>query len=180
MELALDALMDGRGGVLRVEGSPGTGRSALLEQVGIAAQLRGATVLRAAGTVHSTPLAAALHLVRGGLAVYPELGTPYRERHSSVLMEPTRAADPTEASERQARVAASVQDTLLQLGLRTPLVLLIDDAQLIDAQSLGRSRRSPSGWGVILLIALSRCRLHPRATPRRSCTHAGPRSRSRS
>ncbi|MET0342598.1 MAG: protein kinase [Polyangiales bacterium] len=159
---ALDALMQGRGGVLRIEGSAGSGRSALLEQVGIEAQLRGATVLRADGSMHSTPLAAALHLSRTGLAVHPDLATQFRERHSSLVVETPRAPDPTELAERQARVAGSVQETLLSLGLRSPLVLLIDDADRIDAASLGllasmveRIGRHP------ILIALTRVAAPP-------------------
>ncbi|MET0340581.1 MAG: protein kinase [Polyangiales bacterium] len=133
--LSLDALMRGRGGAVMIEGGPGSGRSALLERLGIDAQLRGATVLRAQGTMHSAPLDAATHLARTGLAIYPELAQQHHERQSSAATEP-RATGATEVAERYARQAAYIQDALLRVGLRSPLVLLVDDIELVDPQSV--------------------------------------------
>jgi len=131
---SLDSLASGRGEVLLVEGGPGSGRTALLEQFAIDAQLRGTAVLRAEGAVHRAPHAAALHLVRGGLVLYPDLEPSFRA--SSVLLNPQKAVSALEASERQAKVAAGLHDVLLEIGLRAPLVLLVDDAHLMDKPSL--------------------------------------------
>ena len=135
MAQSLEALRGGRGGVLMIEGGPGSGRTELLEQLGIDAQLDGATVLRAQGAVHSAPLDAAMHLVRTGLAIYPELDPQFREGYSLLAMEP-KASAATGAAVRYARMAAYLQDTLLHLSHRSPLVLLLDDMQLIDPQSI--------------------------------------------
>ena len=132
---SLDALRSGRGGVLLVEGGPGSGRTAVLDQLGIDAQLSGATVLRVAGAMHKGALEAAMHLVRMGRAIHPDLAGQAQDRHSSMLMEVPRTTSPADAVERNTRLASAMQDTLLQLGMRGPIVLLVDDAHLMDPQS---------------------------------------------
>lgn len=135
--LSLEALRNGRGGVLLIEGGPGSGLTAALERLGIDAQLSGATVLRVDGALHEdAPLGAVLHLVRTGAAIYPDLGEQLRERTSSLLLPQPRVASPTEVVERATHLASRLQDVLLQLGLRGPTVLLVDDAHLLDRQSL--------------------------------------------
>jgi RecA/RadA recombinase len=131
---SLDSLASGRGDVLLVEGGPGSGRTALLDQLAIDAQLRGTAVLRAEGAVHRSPYAAALHLVHDGLVLYPDLQLSFRA--SSAPLSAPKAVSALEASERQAKVAAGLRDVLLEIGLRAPLVLLVDDAHLIDQRSL--------------------------------------------
>ena len=139
---ALDEVKAGRGTLLMIEGAPGMGRSAMLEQLGIEAQLRGATVLRAEGKLHAGPLGLITHLVQTGLATFPDVAQLFRARDSLMINTATIAPDggsaksPLEAAERHGRVAASLQEVLLHIALRAPLVVAIDDAHLADAQSL--------------------------------------------
>ena len=142
LQLALDDVRAGRGTLLMIEGAPGMGRSAILEQLGIEAQLRGATVLRAEGKLHTGPLGLVTHLVQTGLATFPDVAQLFRTRDSLFVKTATMVPDagsaksPLEAAERYGRVAASLQEVLLHIALRAPLVLAIDDAHLADAQSL--------------------------------------------
>ena len=53
-----------------------------------------------------------------------------------MLLEPPKLGSAVEAVERHTRVATAVQETLLQISLRGPLVLVVDDANLIDKPSL--------------------------------------------
>ena len=139
----LRATLAGKGGVFVVEGERGLGRSALLEHFATEAQLAGASVLRVEGVPQTTAFAAARQLVHGAFAQDPGLG-PELERASGLLRLPDGAPaakqgasrTATDASEVQAAVAAAHAEALLRAGLRSPLVLLVDDAHQLDAESL--------------------------------------------
>ncbi|MEY4511924.1 MAG: hypothetical protein RLZZ450_4046, partial [Pseudomonadota bacterium] len=138
---ALSAAVAGRGATLVVDGAAGAGRTAVLEQLAIEAELCGAAVLRAEGKVHTGPLGLMRHLVRTGLATYPELA-PLRSDITRSSLPPaqapaTRKQSPLETAELHANVMASMQEALLQMAMRGPLVLLVDDADSADVQSLG-------------------------------------------
>lgn len=142
MRLALDLVRAGRGSVLVLNGAPGMGKSAMLAQLSVEAQLRGATVLRAEGKVHTGAFGLVSQLVQTGLAIYADLAQTAQRRGSlmvtagTIAPEAGGARSAFEAAERHARIAASMQDVLLQLALRGPLVLVIDDAHLADEQSV--------------------------------------------
>lgn len=132
---SLDGLSAGRGSVLLVEGGAGLGRSAALDRLSIDAQLRGATVLRADGKIHTGPLDAVTHLVRTSFAIYPDLASG-ADGMPSVRVEAPKASNAVEASERHARMAGAVKQTLLKVSLRGPLVIMVDDTHLVDKPSL--------------------------------------------
>jgi tetratricopeptide (TPR) repeat protein len=137
LDACVDATLQGQGSALLLEAAPGFGRTAVLEQLAVDVQLRGATVLRwqAGG---SASLAQAV--VRLALVLAPDtLG----ERDSSIagLLGPQRLRADTprtslEASDRLGRVVDIVQRCALALSARLPLVVLADDIQNADAESL--------------------------------------------
>lgn len=139
---ALADVNRGQGEVVLIECEAGLGRTALLDQLAVDAQLAGATVVRAQGSLHNMPFSAARSLVEAGIGIFPDVVQRARQLSSFFSL----AAGGTAArfvartsidmSEHQARVAAHLQESLQQLSLRNPLVMLIDDAQAIDGESL--------------------------------------------
>ena len=140
----LGLAMSGRGQLALVESQQGLGRTSMLDHIAIQAQLGAATVLRAQGNLHNTPFSAAHHLVELGMGILPDAAarsgssSAHLSQRSSTLKSMTQvgARSTIDMSEHQMRVASHLQSTLLQLSLRSPLVLLIDDAHAIDAESL--------------------------------------------
>lgn len=138
---ALESALGGTGQIILLEADPGLGRTALLDRVAIDAQHAGATVLRAGGHLHTSVFSAARHLVKTGLAVFPDLAQRAHERASTAPLGAERVEragqrSNVDASEQQTMVASALQDDLLQLSLRAPLVLLVDDAHTVDAESM--------------------------------------------
>ncbi|HKO92994.1 MAG TPA: serine/threonine-protein kinase, partial [Polyangiaceae bacterium] len=123
----------------------GQGRSALLHQLTVSAQLAGATVLRAEAPLDPVPFGLARALLRTALALYPDLlgsGEP-KDSHFEQLLQPRRLTvveaapwSPVNASERQARTLALMQKLLLSACDRHPTAILVDDLQRADAESL--------------------------------------------
>jgi tRNA A-37 threonylcarbamoyl transferase component Bud32/tetratricopeptide (TPR) repeat protein len=132
---ALDAVMQGRGSLLAIEGGIGLGRSALLEQLTIDAQLRGATVLRAeVGEAGAYGLAR--RLIQLGVRIFPELeGTDSYLRRMLAANDGARSA--SEPVERSLHTAAQLRKWILSMCSRGPLVVAIDDAERVDEESLG-------------------------------------------
>ncbi len=160
---ALRGAMTGSGQVVLVTAEQGLGRSALLDHLAVEAQLAGATVLRAQGGLHNGPFSAARHLVQTGLGTFPDLAELLRERNSwfkpldgSGLEETSGVRSTIDISERQALAASILQGALLQLSLRNPLVLLVDDAHAVDAESLALFASMLEAFqGHSILLALS-------------------------
>ncbi|HKP59572.1 MAG TPA: protein kinase [Polyangiales bacterium] len=149
---ALDSALAGNGRVAVIEAAPGMGRTAVLDQLAIAAQLSGATVLRADDVV-SAPLATARHLLERGVAIFPDqigaLEEIAQQPHS-----PVRSAN--EATERYDKLAHQLSSGLIKLSERSALVLLIDDVQRVDAASLAlfaSLRQSLSQHPILLLVS---------------------------
>ncbi|MET0344106.1 MAG: protein kinase [Polyangiales bacterium] len=140
--LALRNAITGAGEVVVIESEQGLGRTALLDQLSVEAHIAGATVVRAQGGLHTASFSAARALVEGGLRIYRDVDEHTRSLSSHVDLEstgevvPRRPHSPIEASERQARIATYLRDALHALSLRNPLVLLVDDAHRVDAETL--------------------------------------------
>ena len=130
LQQALAAALGGTGQVLLLEGERGVGKSALLEQLAIEAQLAGALVLRSAGGASGEPFKAVRELVQAGVGLYPDLA-PAQPQAASV---PVRSA--IDASEQQTSQANALQASLLALCERSPLALVLDDAHALDLESL--------------------------------------------
>ncbi|HEY6879657.1 MAG TPA: serine/threonine-protein kinase, partial [Polyangiales bacterium] len=133
---ALDAAMQGRASVVAIEGCVGLGRSALLDQLTIDAQLRGALVVRAEGGAESGAHGLARRLIQLGLRSYPELdGSDAFLRRMVENSEAPRST--MEVVERTSIAASRIRKWLVALSERNPLVIEIDDADLADEESLG-------------------------------------------
>ncbi|MDB4971963.1 MAG: putative serine/threonine protein kinase [Myxococcaceae bacterium] len=135
----LASLLEGRGGVLVVEAASGLGKSALLDQFAVDAQLRGATVLRADGGSAAEKHGVARELIRLGQRIFPDLEDSEAlllGKHQPGGQQRDRAAHPVEALERSARSATRLRDMLLRLSERSPLAILLDDADRADEESI--------------------------------------------
>ena len=129
----------GRALVCAVQGEAGSGRTALLDQIAIDAQLLGCSVLRAQGRGPGRAFGVAQRLVRTGVAIHPEVDAP---RVGSVWpldsgnAKVGPAVSPVDAVQRHERAVNAWQTALINFAQRGPLVLLIDDAQHVDPESL--------------------------------------------
>jgi hypothetical protein len=133
----------GTGRNVLVEAGPGLGRTALLDQVAVDAQLAGASVLRwQPGTRSDGGLA---HSVMGWMfALSPELAKDAIQRESalrSILSRESRtplagAVSAAGASERRAKLIVALQGCLEDMSRRSPLVFLVDDVHRADPESL--------------------------------------------
>jgi hypothetical protein len=158
LEQALGSVMDQLGASLLLEATPGQGKSALLAEATVRAQLHGATVLRADAGADSASFGLARALIRTVTALHPDLLSTAGGHDSffQQVLEPRRLArvetawSPVLASERQARTLALMQEILLRAAAKNPLVIVIDDLHRADAESLA-----------LIATLSSECHEHP-------------------
>jgi tetratricopeptide (TPR) repeat protein len=144
LEQALGAIADKIGSCLLVEAEQGLGKSAFLAEVTVRAQLHGATVLRGEAGADTSSFGLARSLVRVANALYPDLlsTTSKKDSFFQQVLEPRRLArvetawSPVLASERQARTLALMQEMLLRAAAHNPLVIVVDELQRADSESL--------------------------------------------
>jgi hypothetical protein len=166
VEFGLRGIADQRGASLLIEAAPGQGRSALLDNVTVRAQLEGATVLRADAAADTTAFGLARSLVRVAMALYPDLmGTAgSRDSYFQQLLQPRRllrvetAWSPVNASERQARTLLLMQDMLLRCCSKNPTVIIVDELSRADSESLAliAALASEAREHALLLVLSSR------------------------
>ena len=144
-----DAVAGTRRAIL-VEGEPGLGRTALLQAVATHAQLTGAVVLRTRGDGTTTPFRLARALVDAAISYYPDLEAHARTSSSILAMRadaPGAVKDAVTTAARHAELIASIQDTLGEVSQRAPLVLVVDDAQRADDESISTLATLARGLG---------------------------------
>jgi hypothetical protein len=155
----------GKGQIVLLAAEQGFGRSALLDQLAVEAQLAGATVLRAQGGLHTAPFSAARTLVQVGLGTFPDVALRLRERGSMFRQLHGRGEDEKvvvrstiDISERQALIASHLQEVLIELSASNPLALLVDDAHAVDSESLALfASMFETVRGHPMLLVLSAC-----------------------
>jgi hypothetical protein len=138
--------LSGSGGSMLIEGTSGMGRTALLGELLLDAQLQGATVLHAEARVQRGPYGVVRALFRGLLTALPELGLRTLQPHLPVLAHTSpelqklagsvQLADlPTNQGERRARIRSAIEDWLLATAAERTLLILVDDFQASDEDS---------------------------------------------
>ncbi len=150
LEERTDALLQGKGSALRIEAIAGMGRTRLLEEVGVRAQIAGASVLRVDASTyrdaHGTARALGIRLLdalphlsrqsarryRGALA---ELGREVEARlitdGSNPPPPPLTGAQPTEDS------GGTLDGWFADVSRRKPLLIQVDNVDDADDASLG-------------------------------------------
>ncbi len=149
LKTAIEAALEGRGGVVMVGGEPGIGKSRLADEAGVYARLRGAQVLEgrcyeAEPVVPHLPFAEAIrtYVMReppddlrqelgDGASDVASLVSEVRQRLPD-LPEPSRPAD----DQARYHLLESVSTFLLNAAGAHPLVLVLDDLHWADAPSL--------------------------------------------
>ncbi|GGS31567.1 helix-turn-helix transcriptional regulator [Streptomyces humidus] len=118
-----DVLAQGRGGIVCVEGVPGSGKSRLLVEVQVAAVRRGLRVFRGGGDPDGqfVPLGPLLD----GLLTGPE-----------PLFDMDKLRGLAAAPEQRFWLLQELQDRLEEAALSTPLVIILDDVQWLDDVTL--------------------------------------------
>lgn len=141
--LAVDAMLQsalrGHGCTIAIEAPSGCGRTALLQHVETQAQLAGATVLRVDGGGQVGPFSLAQQLARGTQWSH---AAPPRESQLSARPEESAAGpEPlvrsmADAADRHERLLSGILASLTSASDRGPLVILVDDVQRADVESV--------------------------------------------
>jgi tRNA A-37 threonylcarbamoyl transferase component Bud32 len=162
----VDALAHGQGGTLRIEAVAGMGRSRLLEEVGVCAQIAGAVVIRIDASMHRDWSGTARAIVLRALDLAPRISREEADRFRGTLMAlgseveaklATRGSLPPAATPSMPPVPheprlvrepplrnASLDGWFTAMSRERPLVVEVDNVDDADDSSLG------------LLVALAR------------------------
>ena len=143
----VDEAVRGQGRAVFVEAESGTGKSRLLRELGLEAQLAGARVLSASGDDGRRGSYGVLHqLVRAAVEAAPESVRALDREHTSMVarvfpdlrehLGPVRRVDPVaEPAEERMRTQRSLTRWLLELSDTLALAVLVDDVQRCDEAS---------------------------------------------
>jgi tetratricopeptide (TPR) repeat protein len=152
---------DEHGRAVNIEAASGLGRSALLDQVAVDAQLSGANVLRFKPS-GKRDFGLAQTVVQWMRALFPALWSAQLTKHS-VLARETRAPlvavsaqSPGDVTLQRVRIVAAVQDCVAEMCKRAPVAILIDDVQRADAESLAilaSLARTAEGSRLLLVVS---------------------------
>ncbi|HKU44526.1 MAG TPA: AAA family ATPase, partial [Polyangiales bacterium] len=138
--------LEGQGSPVVIEGPPGIGRTRLLHELCLDAQLQAIVPLRADAQAvplaYGVPVQLALQL----LAVAPEIARAACESEAALLaqlsvelrdkLEVERVAElPVDPNERRARFQAALHDFFLNVARSLPLLIAVDNLQAADEDS---------------------------------------------
>ncbi|HEY2732723.1 MAG TPA: protein kinase, partial [Polyangiales bacterium] len=137
-----DQALRGRGQVLVFEGTAGAGKTHLLQEIALAARLRGPSVVTVDASASDRPFGTARALCRGLFEVAGIAALDAARPHAEWLAAIAPAlggALPNEAPARDAawndEAQAALLDFIIELSRRTPLVLSIDNFHVCDQPS---------------------------------------------
>jgi hypothetical protein len=139
--------MNAKGSAVRVVAMAGSGRSRLLEEIGVRAQITGATVLRADASMHPNHQGTVRALVLRLLDALPDLARDRSKRYAPALaalgrdiesrlgVSPSRP--PLAGIDALAETSAELDQWVVELSQHKPLVIAVDNVEYCDASSLG-------------------------------------------
>jgi hypothetical protein len=163
-----DAALRGHGSAVRVEAASGMGRTRLLEELGVRAQLAGATVVRVDASmyrqVHGTARALVLRLFDALPSEARQLAAGYRQAFTALgseVAERARAGLPHDndfEADAKGALARPLEAWITELSRVKPLVLEVDNVEDADDASLGllSSLARQSREHAILIVASER------------------------
>ncbi|HEX3596023.1 MAG TPA: protein kinase [Polyangiaceae bacterium] len=173
LEKHLEDALAGRGAAVCIRAMHGLGRTRLLEEIGVRAQLAGATVVRVDASMHRQLHGSTRVLALKLLDALPDLirDLPARFHPSLIALGPeveTRLGNPPVASARRsvpssppAGTAGSLEGFFVHVSHSVPIVVEIDNVEEADRGSLGTlatlAKLAPNGH-VLLLATESRAR----------------------
>jgi serine/threonine protein kinase len=139
----VEQTIEGRGCSLLIESNPGVGRSRLLSELSLQAQLRGARVLSVDAQANRGPFGTARSLVLALLEVAPTAARNILAPYVSVLghIFPQLDADqlkplPNDPVEGRAMIQRALHEWFLEISKQRSLVLLIDNVHRADENSV--------------------------------------------
>ncbi len=189
-----EGALRGHGAALRVEARAGMGRTRLLEEVGVRAQIAGASVVRVDASMHRDPQGTARALAVRTLDALPTIARDAARPFAAALAAlgrdvelrlttrrsgpPTRPSAPPVTSVDDARSAGGDLDGwFVEISRNKPLVIEIDNVDAADDSSLGLlvALAKLSTEHALLLVVTERESREPRTAPglvtlRSSCT----------
>lgn len=140
----ITAALESRGGGLRVEGLPGSGRTRLLEETGVRAQLAGATVLRVDASIPTSRHAVTRALVLRAADALPEVTRVVSQRYAMQLqvlgpevVARTGCNDVAMPGSSPTDSGSGLDDWFIEVSRIRPLVLEVDNVEFAGDASLG-------------------------------------------
>jgi serine/threonine-protein kinase len=169
-----DEAVRGRGGAVRIEAIAGMGRTRFLEEIGVRAQLAGASVLRVDASMYRHAQGTARALAIRALDAFPQLARECGVRHRAALAVlghevearlPARGSLPPGAAANVASDAAGggPEAWFAEISRTKPLVIEVDNVEYADAASLGllAALAKISGEQRLLVVVTERVRREP-------------------
>jgi tetratricopeptide (TPR) repeat protein len=166
---AANAAVEGEGHVLLIEAPSGTGKTRLLRELGLEAQVAGSTVILISGaTAQRGPYGLMRDAVKAILDAVPEQATQIQglERTSLPRLFPELRqrlgikkppAGTGDAAEQRLQAQRDLLEWILEIVRVRPLTVLVDDVQRCDeasAAALAALARSVSDRSLLLAVAL--------------------------
>jgi len=185
LEERVDSALRGQGAAVRIEAGAGMGRTRLLEEIGVRAQLAGACVLRVDASTHGQPQGTARALALRLLDAVPKraresaapfslaiaaLGRDVEARlaaNTSVVPPPLTVAGPPAPRAPAGNEGGTLEGWFIHVSRTKPLVIEVDNVDDADDASLALlvalARLSTSA--PLLLVVTERERRAPRDAP---------------
>jgi hypothetical protein len=168
LESCLEGAIEGRGAAIRMEAISGMGRTRLLEEIALRAQVAGAVVLRVDASMRAQPFGVARSLVARMLERAPELSRATWSEHRDALavlgrdMEARLGGHSPNGADRtatgQRRAGGSLAAWFEEISRTKPIVVEVDDVECADEASFGllATLASLTNRSRILLIVTER------------------------
>lgn len=162
-----EATLGAEGGLVTVEGQPGSGKSRLGQEFHLVAQLAEKATAAVRAPEHAAPYAPVVEALRALLPLARSLCPAVLDAHAPVLsrllpeLGSDQAPEALEPQQEKMRLQGAVSDVLGAIARSKGLVILIDDAQWLDDPSkelfdhlLRNSHQAPL-WLVLVSGALA-------------------------